>query len=48
MAKFPSILPVFNGGHLAKECVNNILAQDLPDFDLLVLDNASNDGTSNG
>ena len=46
MAKFSIILPVFNGGHLVKECVNSILAQDLPEFDLLVLDNASNDGTS--
>ena len=39
------ILPVRNGGHYVKECVNSILGQTLADFELLVLDNCSTDGT---
>ncbi|MFT3907924.1 MAG: glycosyltransferase [Ferruginibacter sp.] len=45
MNKFSIILPVRNGGDYVKECVNSILAQTVADFDLLVLDNNSNDGT---
>ena len=43
--KFSIILPVKNGGKLVKECVNSILSQSLQDFDLIVLDNCSVDGT---
>lgn len=43
--KFSIILPVRNGGHHVKECVNGILAQTNTDFNLLVLDNNSTDGT---
>jgi len=40
------ILPVRNGGHYVKECVNSILSQTTPaNFNLLVLDNCSEDGT---
>ncbi|MDQ6763298.1 MAG: glycosyltransferase, partial [Bacteroidota bacterium] len=39
------ILPVRNGGAYVKECVNSILLQTHPDFNLVVLDNASSDGT---
>lgn len=46
MAKFSIILPVRNGGEYVKICVNSILSQTLPDFHLHVLDNYSNDGTS--
>lgn len=46
MKKFSIILPVRNGGELVKECVKSILSQTLDDFDLLVLDNFSSDGTS--
>ncbi|HWB25353.1 MAG TPA: glycosyltransferase [Chitinophagaceae bacterium] len=45
MVKFSIILPVRNGGNYIKECVNSILSQSHDDFNLLVLDNASTDGT---
>lgn len=45
MATFSVILPVRNGGEYVKECVNSILAQTLQDFNLVVLDNNSTDGT---
>ena len=44
---FSIILPVKNGGHLVNECVKSILSQFLNDFNLLVLDNNSTDGTLN-
>jgi glycosyltransferase involved in cell wall biosynthesis len=43
--RYSIILPVRNGGAYVKECVNNILAQSLGDFNLHVLDNNSTDGT---
>lgn len=43
--KFSIILPVRNGGGYVKECVNSILAQTYREFDLIVLDNCSTDGT---
>lgn len=46
MRKFSIILPVRNGGAFIRECVNSILAQNYPCFNLIVLDNASNDGTT--
>ncbi len=45
MPKFSIILPVRNGGEYVKECINSILAQSFIEFDLLVLDNHSSDGT---
>ncbi len=45
MQKFSIILPVRNGGHYVKACVNSILSQTYPSFNLIVLDNASTDGT---
>lgn len=45
MAKFSIILPVRNGGDYAKECINSILAQTFTDFNIVVLDNCSTDGT---
>ena len=45
MKKFSIILPVKNGGEYVKECIQSILSQTLNDFNLLVLDNFSNDGT---
>ncbi len=45
MSKFSIILPVYNGGTLVKECVQSILNQTLSGFNLVVLDNHSNDGT---
>jgi glycosyltransferase involved in cell wall biosynthesis len=43
--RFSIILPVRNGGTFVKECVNSILNQSCPDFNLIVLDNCSTDGT---
>jgi glycosyltransferase involved in cell wall biosynthesis len=43
--KYSIILPVRNGGEYVKQCVNSILTQKLRDFNLLVLDNCSTDGT---
>lgn len=43
--RFSIILPVHNGAEYVKECVNSILSQTIPDFNLHVLDNCSNDGT---
>jgi glycosyltransferase involved in cell wall biosynthesis len=43
--KYTIILPVHNGGHYVKQCVQSILAQTIPDFDLVVLENGSTDGT---
>ncbi len=45
-SSYSIILPVRNGGEYVKECINSILAQSYSDFDLLVLDNNSSDGTS--
>ena len=44
--KYSIILPVRNGGEYIKACINSILSQTLQDFNLLVLDNCSTDGTS--
>jgi glycosyltransferase involved in cell wall biosynthesis len=40
-------LPVRNGWPYVKECVESILAQTYPHFDLIVLDNQSTDNTMN-
>lgn len=45
MTKFSVILPVKNGGELLKNCIDSILSQSLQDFNLIVLDNCSVDGT---
>ncbi len=42
---FSIILPVRNGGEYVKDCISSILAQTCSDFELVVLDNASTDGT---
>ena len=43
--KYSIILPVFNGGEYLKLCVKSILGQTLNDFNLLVLDSGSSDGS---
>jgi glycosyltransferase involved in cell wall biosynthesis len=43
--EFSVVIPVRNGGEYIKECVNSILAQTVQNFDLIILDNASTDGT---
>jgi len=46
LPKFSIILPVRNGGDYIKDCIASILAQDLDDFELLILENCSTDGTA--
>lgn len=43
--KFSIILPVRNGGEYLKVCVQSILAQSYPHFNLKILDNNSSDNT---
>lgn len=45
MLMFSIILPVRNGGDYFKQCVQAILAQSYPHFNLLVLENGSTDDT---
>src|SRR4051812_38410138 len=46
MYSYSVILPVRNGGEFVKECVHSILQQVYTNFNLVVLDNNSTDGTS--
>lgn len=46
MKKYSIILPVKNGGEYLQECVNSILTQTLQNFDLLILENKSTDGSN--
>lgn len=46
MPKFSIILPVRNGSNYIRECITSILAQTYTDFELLILENASTDDTS--
>jgi hypothetical protein len=39
-------LPVFNGENYLREAIDSVLKQTFEDFELLLLDNASTDGTS--
>jgi len=39
-------LPVFNGENYLREAIRSVLSQTFRDFELLLLDNASTDGTS--
>lgn len=45
LPRFSILLPVRNGGHYLKVCVQSILEQSYPHFELHVLDNASTDDT---
>ena len=40
------IMPVFNGGTLFRRAAKSILTQDLPDFELIIIDDASSDGSA--
>jgi glycosyltransferase involved in cell wall biosynthesis len=44
--KFSIILPVKNGGEYVKECVQSVLSQTYPGFNLHILENYSTDGTA--
>ena len=45
MQKISVIIPVFNGKKYLHECVDSILAQTLKDFELLLIDDGSTDGS---
>jgi glycosyltransferase involved in cell wall biosynthesis len=45
MAKYSILLPVRNGGIYIQECVASILSQTYKDFNFIILDNCSSDGT---
>ena len=47
-AKYSIFLPVHNGGGHLKECVESILAQDYPHFQLEIVENDSRDGCASG
>jgi glycosyltransferase involved in cell wall biosynthesis len=40
------VLPVFNAGLPFRRAVQSILSQDLPEFELIILDDASSDGSA--
>ena len=40
------IVPVYNGAEFLEACVDSILAQDYRDFEIIVVDDASTDGTA--
>lgn len=47
-AKIPCVsigMPVFNGGKYIREALDSLLAQTFTDFELIISDNASTDGT---
>ncbi len=46
MTRFSICLPVRNGMPYVKDCVQHILQQTCGDFELLILDNQSTDGTA--
>ena len=45
MAKYSIILPLRNGGEYLKDCVRSVLAQTYEDFNLVILENKSTDGS---
>ncbi len=45
MPLFSVILPVYNGGKYLKEAVESVLVQDHHDFEFIVLDDCSSDGS---
>jgi glycosyltransferase involved in cell wall biosynthesis len=46
VGKFSIILPVRNGGEYVKSCIHSILNQTNQDFNLIILENCSTDGTT--
>lgn len=43
---FPVIVPCFNSKNSIRKCIDSILAQDYHDFEIIVIDDGSTDGTS--
>lgn len=44
-ARFSVLLPVYNGERYLAECIESVLTQDFSDFELLIGDDRSTDGT---
>ena len=44
--KFSIILPCFNSKSYINKCVDSILSQSFSDYELIVIDDGSTDGTS--
>jgi len=44
-AKVSIIIPTFNSGETLEECLRSILGQDYPFYEVIIVDNFSNDGT---
>ena len=42
---FTLVVPTFNGGRLLRACLESVLAQTYPHFDVLILDDGSTDGS---
>ena len=40
-------IPVFNGEEYILDCINSVLEQNFTNYELLIVDNCSTDGTSN-
>lgn len=40
------IMPMYNAGRFVGECVDSVLAQDMPDWELLVVDDGSTDASA--
>ncbi len=40
------LIPVFNGEPFLAECLDSVLSQDLPDFEVLISDDCSTDGSA--
>ena len=45
MHKVDVVIPTYNYGHFLDSCLNSVLTQSWSDFQILVLDNASEDNT---
>jgi GT2 family glycosyltransferase len=39
------IIPTWNGKDYIEDCLNSLLSQDYPEFEVIIVDNASSDGT---
>jgi len=46
MAKFSIIIVAYNSERHVRQCVESLLRQDFPDYEIILIDNASKDNTS--
>lgn len=44
--QFSVVMPVFNGGEFLREAVESVLRQDFEDFELIIVDDGSTDGST--